>query len=103
THTHTTLTYTLSLHDALPIFDPMRRLPLPEAPKLDPGLNPNQPKARIKQPVRTIIKSWPGIARGFPSRVNLPMRGPTMMDRTSRSEEHTSELQSRENLVCRLL
>src|SRR5690606_35540934 len=25
------------------------------------------------------------------------------LDRTSRSEEHTSELQSRENLVCRLL
>src|SRR5690606_41437471 len=31
-------------------------------------------------------------------------RGPAMLGSTeSRSEEHTSELQSRENLVCRLL
>ncbi len=30
--------------------EPMRRLPLPEAPSVDPGLNPNQPKARMKQP-----------------------------------------------------
>ena len=29
---------------------PMRRLPLPEAPSVEPGLNPNQPKARMKQP-----------------------------------------------------
>src|SRR5690606_32554023 len=29
--------------------------------------------------------------------------GKTFIDSASRSEEHTSELQSRENLVCRLL
>src|SRR5690606_40960308 len=28
---------------------------------------------------------------------------PTLLGRSPRSEEHTSELQSRENLVCRLL
>src|SRR5690606_40976288 len=31
------------------------------------------------------------------------LRGRRILDRFSRSEEHTSELQSRENLVCRLL
>src|SRR5436309_11126208 len=30
-------------------------------------------------------------------------RGPVVQIRDERSEEHTSELQSRENLVCRLL
>ena len=28
----------------------MRRLPLAAAPSVDPGLNPNQPNARMKQP-----------------------------------------------------
>ena len=58
--------------------EPMRRLPLPEAPSVDPGLNPNQPNARMKQPVSTITMSCPGIALGLPSRVYLPMRGPMM-------------------------
>src|SRR5207302_9825004 len=31
------------------------------------------------------------------------IRNPRIRDRKFRSEEHTSELQSRENLVCRLL
>src|SRR5690606_40361612 len=35
--------------------------------------------------------------------VNWVTMVPTMMHRIQRSEEHTSELQSRENLVCRLL
>src|SRR6266704_6638776 len=57
--TATTEIYTLSLHDALPIFDPAsRRRPRP------------------------------------------PRRAPTP---NRRSEEHTSELQSRFDLVCRLL
>src|SRR6266511_6444655 len=57
--TATTEIYTLSLHDALPIFDLDRpRRGPPHRPAFAPG---------------------------------------------RRSEEHTSELQSRENLVCRLL
>src|SRR5690606_40788311 len=36
---------------------------------------------------------------GLPSAASMILSG----GRTSRSEEHTSELQSRENLVCRLL
>ena len=33
--------------------EPMRKHPAPEAPNVLPGLNPNQPKARMKQPIST--------------------------------------------------
>src|SRR5690606_39826868 len=62
--------YTLSLHDALPIYLEMR----PDAPAHGQLLGLHDLGAR----------SRPGIVG-------------------ARSEEHTSELQSRENLVCRLL
>src|SRR2546430_6738631 len=65
--TATTEIYTLSLHDALPIWPP-------------PGL---------RGAARDVLS-------GAPWRVE---RRP----RQQRSEEHTSELQSQSNLVCRLL
>src|SRR3989442_5363922 len=70
--TATTEIYTLSLHDALPIFDDRcRREPGRRAPR------------------------WGGHSRGAPRDCGHPSEG--------RSEEHTSELQSRPHLVCRLL
>src|SRR5271157_6570807 len=60
--TATTEIYTLSLHDALPIWTPTMRLAWP--------------------PIRFTSCCWTGSVR---------------------SEEHTSELQSRPHLVCRLL
>src|SRR2546430_9104844 len=44
-------------------------------------------------------------AAGFPGRVRLPFRTALSCDTGTRerSEEHTSELQSQSNLVCRLL
>src|SRR3712207_9338685 len=66
--TATTEIYTLSLHDALPIW---RRAPW----------RPRRPR--------------PGRRRRRPSSAPRARR--------SRSEEHTSELQSRQYLVCRLL
>src|SRR3712207_7898708 len=39
---------------------------------------------------------------GLPGRLRLPAQGPRAR-RRRRSEEHTSELQSRQYLVCRLL
>src|SRR2546427_5075263 len=71
--TATTEIYTLSLHDALPI-SPLQQ--------------------RETQP--TTI--WP-VVRGGHRRVS----GGRRADRVPRSEEHTSELQSQSNLVCRLL
>src|SRR5690606_40150241 len=53
--------------------------------------------------------SWPPDARPRPrvrrATPDRPPRrhGPAARPRRARSEEHTSELQSRENLVCRLL
>src|SRR5690606_41564269 len=43
------------------------------------------------------------IAGGVESMSMVPMMGNVIRPNTKRSEEHTSELQSRENLVCRLL
>ena len=61
----------------------MRKLPFPDAPSVDPGLNPNHPKARMKQPVSTMTISCARMALDFPSRVYLPMRGPTIMETAS--------------------
>src|SRR5690606_41696115 len=80
--------YTLSLHDALPIFGP--RVLRVAAAQLGPyALVPVPPE-----------RGQIGGHRGRP-----PRRGEQMHQErhTGRSEEHTSELQSRENLVCRLL
>src|SRR3712207_8122494 len=83
--TATTEIYTLSLHDALPIFSlwaasEMRR-----------------------HDWRMICEAGHSIstysARRWISEIDVP----TAVVRTTRSEEHTSELQSRQYLVCRLL
>src|SRR5688572_32037085 len=83
--TETTGTYTLSLHDALPIWEhsgPGGRHPTP-SPR--PGATP---------------ASHRGCA---PNRGQPPVGGSLRPTLSRRSEEHTSELQSQSNLVCRLL
>src|SRR5690606_41485936 len=86
----TTAIYSLSLHDALPILDPAFRpseeqSPDPPAQGGDDGRGGDRDDPRPDD-----------VARQAPA--NLLVSG-----RADRSEEHTSELQSRENLVCRLL
>src|SRR5690606_41313948 len=55
-------------------------------------------------PIEIIVKSLPSrINRALPSTAISPSFRSTPPCPLSRSEEHTSELQSRENLVCRLL
>src|SRR3712207_7937265 len=73
--TATTEIYTLSLHDALPISS---------ASKASRRKSPRAPWGGV-----SLSGDWPMTAS--PS------------DRSPRSEEHTSELQSRQYLVCRLL
>src|SRR5256885_9195515 len=91
----------LSLHDALPIFEPARRRG-PGAAEHCAG--PADPCARV--PARCAADGQVGAAgRGLPAR---PGAGPADRDAVAvpadaRSEEHTSELQSPCNLVCRLL
>src|SRR3712207_9589775 len=81
--TATTEIYTLSLHDALPIFVELREHRSLHADP--PDVRPAPARARARRPRRSAA-STPGTGRAAP-----------------RSEEHTSELQSRQYLVCRLL
>src|SRR2546426_12073132 len=74
--TATTEIYTLSLHDALPIYPTGRR-------------------RRIREDLRRRSAAAPRASAQLPNRVFARGR--------ARSEEHTSELQSPCNLVCRLL
>src|SRR2546421_6896085 len=75
--TATTEIYTLSLHDALPIFQPILGVVV---------LNDRIQTPRNIFPFITAWNNDRNRTRGL-----------------SRSEEHTSELQSRSDLVCRLL
>src|SRR3712207_8743355 len=75
--TATTEIYTLSLHDALPIFWGVAKTLIP-APLRSMTAVDRPTCATV--PRRKLIKAW-----------------------LLRSEEHTSELQSRQYLVCRLL
>src|SRR2546422_11268024 len=74
--TATTEIYTLSLHDALPISD------RPAAPR----------RSRTRAEAKTSTNA-----------LATPPAKRSARKATSRSEEHTSELQSRLHLVCRLL
>src|SRR2546430_12420513 len=76
--TATTEIYTLSLHDALPILD------------VD-SLGARQ------------HGQMAGLAGGRGKRLQNRMNGTVQPAVLERSEEHTSELQSQSNLVCRLL
>src|SRR3712207_8158203 len=80
--TATTEIYTLSLHDALPICSP-------------PLAGPR--RAPVRRPARSASErsDGPDHLGDHPDAVDVP--------RHARSEEHTSELQSRQYLVCRLL
>src|SRR2546427_5903117 len=81
--TATTEIYTLSLHDALPILcerEPLRKRPW----------EPTSALRVLRRPVRRRLRQ---------TNRRSGQRGVCRR----RSEEHTSELQSQSNLVCRLL
>src|SRR3712207_7881098 len=72
-------------------------------PALRPRLRPVQPlPARVAdpavEPARAGLRAGTGRRTGRPPARSRGRAGPT-----ARSEEHTSELQSRQYLVCRLL
>src|SRR5690606_42091936 len=88
----------LSLHDALPIYGDRDALQRP-----DRAARPAHPVVRRRLPWHHLLRPR-GPAGSDGGRVPAP--GPALQLRPRpgrRSEEHTSELQSRENLVCRLL
>src|SRR5206468_12284180 len=96
----TSQSYTLSLHDALPIY---RRRDVP-----------TDPEGRVARaggrPLRALVRLRLRVGRAGARHDRPVRRGAfgTPSARTAdrpraRSEEHTSELQSRSELVCRLL
>src|SRR2546430_5859031 len=86
--TATTEIYTLSLHDALPISNPAAA-----------GLCRREPAGG--SPPRTPL--GPGTGQRRKPSARKPASPNPPATRSFRSEEHTSELQSQSNLVCRLL
>src|SRR5690606_41495296 len=95
-----TYIYPLSLHDALPISSrpsaTSRPSPSPRAKTRGP-VSSSPPPSATPPGSQTAPPPAAGTATGTRS-------SPTDTTATTpRSEEHTSELQSRENLVCRLL
>src|SRR5207247_4180256 len=103
TDPHTPLTYTRSLHDALPILRPCRT---PEVHIPVPGFQlyvdiERSATAFTGHPIRNVAKAQSGLD---PPVIHLAP-GPLEIAAVyiPRSEEHTSELQSRVDLVCRLL
>src|SRR5205085_7923245 len=95
-------TYTLSLHDALPIL-PSRTVPASVRDELAAASQWLQAAGAAVRPALDADPARPADAEllcAIPE-VMVPQRrrpGPS-----GRSEEHTSELQSQSNLVCRLL
>src|SRR5215813_14702964 len=58
----------------------------------------------IRRPPRSTLFPYTTLFRSSPRRTSrMPSRGWSTTRRGRRSEEHTSELQSRPHLVCRLL
>src|SRR5690606_41384901 len=99
TATSPTQLYTLSLHDALPICSGISYLEF---------LAHLGPVAAVGLFIcwLVIVMVYPTEFSDMLPKANLPPPRPytPLLTRTLvRSEEHTSELQSRENLVCRLL
>src|SRR5207249_10881833 len=83
--------YTLSLHDALPISV------LVDVASTRPGVSVTSQRSNWPQNISCVRSVWSCIIcqRQLPLVANSAVR--------PRSEEHTSELQSRFDLVCRLL
>src|SRR5690606_40538897 len=91
----TSVLYTLSLHDALPILDHAR---LGYNYRLD-EMSAALGLAQIQR-IDDLLAKRAQVAAWYNERIDTidGIHKPHI-----RSEEHTSELQSRENLVCRLL
>src|SRR3712207_8658690 len=90
--TATTEIYTLSLHDALPIYE--RQHPRRPRHRRQDRVGPAAALRRPRDGAGVDRRDLRRQAQGEPDESRR---------RRARSEEHTSELQSRQYLVCRLL
>src|SRR2546430_11183309 len=96
--TATTEIYTLSLHDALPILrlDGLLHVAF---------LRSQHAHARLTSVDASAARCRPGVVAAYTAADlgDYWRPGPLLVPPPPRSEEHTSELQSQSNLVCRLL
>src|SRR5258708_29986059 len=90
--TATTEIYTLSLHDALPIYGLIADLEVSADAGVPLGMEPARGEQRTEVPDAQVH-----------ARIARHDDASRDSDATTRSEEHTSELQSPDHLVCRLL
>src|SRR5690606_42010205 len=95
--------YPLSLHDALPIYGPV----LLAAPVSHENVGASYQAGvivRMSTPQKDVVDSLiVEDAEVWKARIRENLVRVEDGAKPDRSEEHTSELQSRENLVCRLL
>src|SRR5690606_40321103 len=102
-YTASTLIYTLSLHDALPIFYKLLFT------QFNRFANVSSEFIGDVTLVFDLLNTWTRVLAGDALFLSYVFTKLTLFSQFSfhyyllRSEEHTSELQSRENLVCRLL
>src|SRR5207249_10115905 len=95
--------YTLSLHDALPISIHAELLEIARRPAglLGDFLARSQHPDRHRERLRANVELELPVSRlDVDHEHRLPLQRTTFSRRASRSEEHTSELQSRFDLVC---
>src|SRR5690606_41063108 len=101
--TSTTYIYTLSLHEALPISTPAASVTSSSSgyalPFIMLALLSTSPNLR-EHTITSAPRAAHSLAISKPMLRLEPVTIATLP--SNRSEEHTSELQSRENLVCRL-
>src|SRR5690606_42014046 len=93
--TRTTVIHTLSLHDALPISPYLKDAEGRDTSEAAYYLSTNRNKRSITIDIAT--------PEGAETVRKMAAKCDILVENFKRSEEHTSELQSRENLVCRLL
>src|SRR5690606_40318840 len=99
----TTVTFSLSLHDALPIYSVRRLLVMVSIVKLESLFTICRSYGDLNVLDRICIVSEESIRiNGILTICWIQLLHLPEVLCQLRSEEHTSELQSRENLVCRL-
>src|SRR5690606_39789344 len=95
--------YTLSLHDALPILLDEAGVIGHSILQIRDALNRGTADRLIIIPYNNFVTSPIIMSKYIYQELGIPYFENHNPNHVPRSEEHTSELQSRENLVCRLL
>src|SRR5690606_41955314 len=98
----TPVIYTLSLHDALPILLILNGIRFPFG-LLNAAIDWCKQNGSALHAIFMKAEDEVGEGYVYPSDLEAAEDLNDTQDSENRSEEHTSELQSRENLVCRLL